>query len=113
MELILHGDYLALGSDVYVYCERRLRFAMFRFRDDVARISVHIRPEGEADGMMCRMLANTVDGRRIAIEQGGAHAYEAVDVATRLLAQALERETRGFTRDGLAPDDRGGAPPSA
>ena len=37
MELILHGDYLALGSDVYVYCERRLRFAMFRFRDDVAR----------------------------------------------------------------------------
>lgn len=113
MELILHGDYLALGSDVYVYCERRLRFAMFRFRDDVSRVSVHIRPADEADGMLCRMLANTMDGRRIAIEQRGCHAYEAVDLATRLLAQTLERETRGAARADLTGDDRGSTPPSA
>lgn len=114
MELVVHADQVTLGSGVHVHCERRLRFALYRFRSEVSRVTVVVERDGAQHGseLVCRVTADLdlFRTRQVATEhRGGADAYACIDAAVRALARKLDRELRPPT----GPGGRGPSPVSA
>ena len=108
MELVVHADQVTLGSGVHLHCERRLRFALYRFGSEVSRVSVLVERDIAQHGseLVCRMVADLdlFRTRRVVAEhRGGADAYACIDAAIRALAQKLDRELRPPPGGGRGP----------
>jgi putative sigma-54 modulation protein len=91
MQISVHINEGDLGESLRSYLERRLRFALARFRDRVGVITVRATAEGRGKAR-CRIVAEMIPFGRVIAEETGADLFSAVDRATSVIGRRFSRE---------------------
>lgn len=91
MQISMHINEANLGESVRSYLERRVRFALARFRDRVGLITVRISAEGRGK-LRCRVIAEMLPVGRIIAEETRPDLFAAVDCATAMLSRRFGRQ---------------------
>jgi ribosome-associated translation inhibitor RaiA len=101
MQIVVRSRHVPASSAFRSYCERRLLFALGRFRHRLARVSLTLvdvnGPRGGLD-KLCRLVVDLEAGRSVVIESLDTDAYAAADRASQrasyVVARELDRERR-------------------
>lgn len=91
MQVSMHVNEADLGDALRSYLERRLRFALARFRDRVSLLTVRISAEGRGQ-TRCRIAGEMVPFGSVIAEATGPDLFSAVDSATALIGRRVGRE---------------------
>lgn len=91
MQVSMHISEVDLGESLRAYVERRLRFALARFRDRVGLITVRTSAEGPGQAR-CRIIAETLPFGRVIAEETEPDLFSAVDRATAAIGRGVGRE---------------------
>jgi ribosomal subunit interface protein len=91
MQISVHINEADLGDALRSYLERRLRFALDRFRDRVGLITVRTSIEGRGKAR-CRIIAEMLPFGRVIAEETGADLFSAVDRATAVMGRRFSRQ---------------------
>jgi ribosomal subunit interface protein len=91
MQISVHINEADLGESLRSYLERRLRFALARFRDRVGLITVRLSAEGRGRAR-CRVIAEMLPFGRIIAEETRPDLFAAVDCATAMLSRRFGRQ---------------------
>ena len=91
MQISVHINEGDLGESLRSYLERRLRFALARFRDRVGLITVRISMEGRGKAR-CQVIAEMLPFGRVIAEETGIDLFSAVDRATSMIGRRFSRE---------------------
>lgn len=91
MQVSMHISEVDLGESFRSYLERRLRFALARFRDRVGLVTVRTSAEGRGQAR-CRIIAETLPFGRAIAEETGPDLFSAVDRATANIGRRVGRE---------------------
>ncbi|HEX8699956.1 MAG TPA: ribosome-associated translation inhibitor RaiA [Myxococcaceae bacterium] len=95
MNLEIRGRNLTISAPLREHCEKRLQFALGRFSDQVARVSVRLMdqngPRGGVD-KSCQLTIHLRKARSIHIESVSDNFFAAV-------AEAADRASHAVTRE--------------
>lgn len=91
MQVSMHITEVDLGESLRCYLERRLRFALARFRDHVGLITVRTSAEGRGKAR-CRIIAEMLPFGRVIAEETGPDLFSAADRATAAIGRRVGRE---------------------
>ena len=95
MNLELRGRNLKVSEALREHCEKRLHFALGRFSDQVARVSVRLMdqngPRGGID-KSCQLTVHLRKARSIHIESVNGNLFAAVAEAADRASHAVARE---------------------
>ncbi|HST77546.1 MAG TPA: HPF/RaiA family ribosome-associated protein [Verrucomicrobiae bacterium] len=91
MQISMHINEADLGESVRSYLERRVRFALARFRDRVGLITVRISAEARGK-LRCRVIAEMLPFGRIIAEETRPDLFAAVDSATAMISRRFGRQ---------------------
>jgi putative sigma-54 modulation protein len=91
MQVSMHVNEADLADALRSYLERRLRFALARFRDHVSLLTVRTSIEGRGDAR-CRVIAEMLPFGRVIAEEAGPDIFSAVDRATAAIGRRMGRE---------------------
>ncbi len=94
MEIEIRAMGMSVTEGMRAHVERRLAFALDRFREKVARVTVRVAdvngPRGGPD-KTCRVDAALRTGHRVHIDERHLDAYAAIDRAAHRLGQTVGR----------------------
>jgi ribosome-associated translation inhibitor RaiA len=91
MQISVQINQADFGESLSLYLERRLRFALARFRDRVGLITVRISTEGRGK-VRCRIMAEMLPFGRIIAEETRPDLFSAVDSATAMTGRRFGRQ---------------------
>lgn len=91
MQVSMHISEVDLGESLRSYLQRRLRFALARFRDRVGLVKVRASREGRGKAR-CRIIAETLPFGRVIVEETGLDLFAAVDRATAAIGRRVGRD---------------------
>ena len=91
MQISVHVNEADLGESLRSYLERRLRFALVRFRDRVGMVTVRTSTEVRGKAR-CRIFAEMLPFGRVIAEETGHDLFSAVDRATAMIGRRVGRE---------------------
>lgn len=91
MQISVHIREADLGESLRSYVDRRLRFALARFRDRVGLVTVRTSAEGRSK-VRCRIIAEMLPLGRIIAEEAGPDLFSVVDRATTMIGRRFGRQ---------------------
>lgn len=96
MRIILSGVGFRTSQPLRVYAENRVLSWLGHLDRDLEVVAVQIASSSH-DGSLrtqCRLLARTVGGESLVVDETSADVYETIDRAPERMARALGRATR-------------------
>jgi putative sigma-54 modulation protein len=99
MQIEVRGHALRITKALREYAQRRIDFALDRFRPRVARVTVRLTDsaDGHEEGMTCSISASGSGLPPHIISVRGGDLYSAIDIAAgrlgRQVARTLDRRT--------------------
>jgi ribosome-associated translation inhibitor RaiA len=87
----MHINEANLSESLRSYLERKLRFALARFRDRVGLLTVRTSAEGRGKAR-CRIIAEILPFGRVVAEETGPDIFSAADRATGMIGRRVHRE---------------------
>jgi len=91
MQISVHIREADFGESLRSYVDRRLRFALARFRDRVGLVTVRTAAEGRSK-VRCRIIAEVLPFGRIIAEETGPDLFSVLDRATAMIGRRFSRQ---------------------
>jgi len=104
MRIILSGVGFKTNEPLRAYAKHRVLSWLGHLERELEVVTFHLASDsyGEDQRTRCRLLARSVAGATLAIEETSADVYEAIDGAPERMARALNRATRKRRRPARA-----------
>jgi ribosome-associated translation inhibitor RaiA len=104
MRIILSGVGFRTSAPLRAYAEQRILSWIGHLEREIDIVTVQLASQRHGGGLrtQCRLLARTVGGECLVVEETSADVYEAIDGAPQRVARALDRARRKRRRPAHA-----------